>query len=324
MAMQTGLFPFTGRVGNVIGYKRNGVHFVRSMPSEVNQTASTRKAAKNFGIASSKGSLIRRAFTNHLDVKGDSSRVNRLNQTLIQSDIQGLQGYQFNRHTGVKEFFSIAPELSTDNILRIPAQKLPVPGKAASLEVKLITTKIDFNTRRITNTVSKNVLINLSQPFEGLEMDASLQGKGTLLIALQVRVLNSDRPNKYTPAVIPAEWLTNDRRYKAADIIAIVPPIAKQAVKKQQKRLPQHRAALSGVKLSAKKSNVTPKNSSVSLKKSIVCPIARVPASDFYSVASVDTVGPTKKICEGFENRVNDLLSPSPTREEVSFLVSPQ
>jgi hypothetical protein len=33
--------------------------------------------------------------------------------------------------------------------------------------------------------------------------------------------------------------------------------------------------------------------------------------------------GLTKRVFDGAENRVNDILSPSPTREGVPFLVSP-
>jgi hypothetical protein len=41
MAKQTGLFQFTGKLDNVIGYRRNGNYFVRSMPVTVKQTTAT-------------------------------------------------------------------------------------------------------------------------------------------------------------------------------------------------------------------------------------------------------------------------------------------
>lgn len=224
MAKQTGQLQFTGRLGNLIGYKRNGEYFVRCMPAEVHQTPATRKSSRKFGIASSKGALIRKALAPHLNIIGDSARVSRLNQTLISSGLQGLKKYQFNRYTGLNNFLSIVPVLSKDNILQIPAQTLFEVPKATSLELKLIAVKIDFDSRRITGSASKSLSIDLSKPFEGCNLDASVKGKGTLILVLQIMIYQGD-------------VLTLDRRYKAADIIAVVPQTVQQAAIKQGKKV---------------------------------------------------------------------------------------
>lgn len=224
MAKQTGQFPFTGKFGNVIGYQRNGIHFMRSMPEKVQQTKASIKASLNFGIASSKGKLIRHAFMPHLNVQGDRSRVSRLNQSLIKSGIEGLQGYQFNQHTGLKNFFSKLPVLSENHTLQIPAQTItPIP-KATSIIIKIITTKIDFTAKQIISGNSKTITIDPNKPFEGLTFDATIKGKGTLLIALQIMFYQGD-------------CLTLDKRYKAADIIAVVPQPIQPTTTKQGKKL---------------------------------------------------------------------------------------
>lgn len=61
MGKQQGIFKCTGKLDNVIGYRRNGVYCVRTMPEKVRQTAAARRAAQRFGIASRKGKLIGRA-----------------------------------------------------------------------------------------------------------------------------------------------------------------------------------------------------------------------------------------------------------------------
>ena len=220
MAKQTGQLQFTGRLGNLIGYKRNGEYFVRSMPAEVHQTPATLKAANKFGVSSSKCALIRKALGAHLDVKGDKSRVSRLNQRWIKSGIHGLKGYKFNQYTGLDTFFGKTPTLSEDNILRVPAQALPELPKATRLEVKLIAVKIDFDTKRTTGSASKSLTIDLSKPFQGFDLDASVKGKGTLIVVLQIMIYQGD-------------VLTLDRRYKAADIIAVIPQRVQQTVIKQ-------------------------------------------------------------------------------------------
>ena len=75
MATQNSIIPFTGKLGNLIGYERNGKYFLRSMPEIVRQTAATRRAARRFGLASCKAALIRNAFYDDLDIRYDSSHI---------------------------------------------------------------------------------------------------------------------------------------------------------------------------------------------------------------------------------------------------------
>ena len=222
MAKQTGLFKFTGKLDNVIGYRRNGVHFLRSMPAAVRQTKATRQASRNFGIASRRGKLVRKAFAGQLDMRSDGTLVNRLNKALIQSGLQGMKRFQFNRHTGLAKFFAISPELSDDGILRIPAQELPQLPAITSLEAKLIAVRINFAERRITGTHSIVRMIDMHRPFDGMELDISVPGKGTLIIALQVRACKGSQ-------------VTGDRKYMAADVIAVVPSAVQLTAKKNKK-----------------------------------------------------------------------------------------
>ncbi len=62
MAKITSAVTFTGKVGGLIGYKRNGKYFLRSVPEKVRQSKATKRAAKRFGAASRKGALIRSAW----------------------------------------------------------------------------------------------------------------------------------------------------------------------------------------------------------------------------------------------------------------------
>ncbi|MCW3464417.1 hypothetical protein [Chitinophaga nivalis] len=128
MAKQVSIITFTGRLGNLIGYSRNGQHFLRSMPAIVRQTAATRRAAQRFGMASKKAALIRSAFSGKLNVCGDSGHINRLTSALIPSagkDISSITGFRFNRHMGTDSLLTSAPKLSRSGILHIPPQVIP-------------------------------------------------------------------------------------------------------------------------------------------------------------------------------------------------------
>ncbi|SKC99027.1 hypothetical protein SAMN05660461_1340 [Chitinophaga ginsengisegetis] len=223
MAKQTGLLQFTGKLGNVIGYRRNGSYFIRSMPDTVQQTTATRRASRDFGIASRKGKLIRRAITPHLAINPGGTLVNRLNKALITATrdrLPELKGFRFNPYTGVEQFFSLQPIITTGGILHIPAQKLWPPAKATHLEIVVVAVRINFAQRQITGRTESATTIDLSQPFNGAELAATVPGRGTLLVTLQVRAYEHG-------AVI------ENRRSKAADIIAVVVPatIKKQPVK---------------------------------------------------------------------------------------------
>ncbi|WP_298732500.1 hypothetical protein [uncultured Chitinophaga sp.] len=128
MAKLTGLFKFTGKLDNVIGYRRKGVRCVRFMPGKVRQSSATRQAARRFGMASRKGKLLRKAVRPYLDAQYDGTIINRLNAALIQGEnhqLQGVHGFQFNRFTALKKLLPLSPELMEDSRVHIPPQELP-------------------------------------------------------------------------------------------------------------------------------------------------------------------------------------------------------
>lgn len=214
MAKQASLLRFTGKIGDLIGYCREGEYFTRSVPGKVRQTPGTKRAAYNFGIASRKGRLVRNAFAADLNVHCDSSAGNRLNGMFVKAgrnNPAALAGFKFNKHTSVDRFFTLTPLLSEDGKLHIPAQQLRKLKGISRLEVKLIASRIDFTTRRVTGTDADMVMIDLERPFEGADLSVDAAGEGFLLVALQVRGFLGD-------------YASSDRKFLAADIIAVIEP----------------------------------------------------------------------------------------------------
>ncbi|HEY1201869.1 MAG TPA: hypothetical protein VGE79_12845 [Niastella sp.] len=230
MAKQNGLFKFTGKLDNVIGYRRKGVYCVRTMPEKVTQSAATRRAAKRFGIVSRKGKLIRRAVRPYLDTHYDGTFVNRLNRALIQAGIdnlQGIQGFQFNRVTGLEKIITLAPQLMEDGHVHIPAQELPPLGKATHLEITLITARVNFAEKRIVDVNTDLKVFELDEPFNGADLYAPVPGKGTLIVIVQARTCSTCNGRLYP---------IGGRRYSAANIIAVVPPLMLQQLPARKNR----------------------------------------------------------------------------------------
>lgn len=211
MATQTSPIAFTGRLGNLIGYRRNNKYCLRTMPETVRQTRATRRAAQRFGMASRRGALIRHALYGELDVHCDSTHINRLTSRLIPSagsNINAIRGFRFNKDVGIDRFFTIMPTLSEDGILHIPPQTLSLPKGSRQLEVKVIATRINFTANRVMDIVADVILLATTADFPGAIMPLQIPGTGTLVVALQVRVSDG-------------QYVSGNRQLLAADIIAV-------------------------------------------------------------------------------------------------------
>ncbi len=212
MAFLTSPITFSGKLGNVIAYKRNGRHCLRSMPEFVRQTDNTRRAAKWFGAASRKGAFIRNAVAPDIDIFCDGEVVNRMNSAIIaagRNNHAGLKGFRFNGYAGTEKFFGQLPVFTEAGKLHIAAQKLFNFGDAVRMEIKLLATRIDFTTRTVTGMDADVLHIDLEQPFSGADLSVDVPGKGTLLVTLQVRTFLKDA-------------VSCDRKFNAADIIAVI------------------------------------------------------------------------------------------------------
>jgi hypothetical protein len=210
MARQNSLITFTGKLGNLIGYERNGKHFLRSAPEKVRQTPATRRAARRFGMISKKAALIRKAICSGIDIPCDSGHINRLNKLLINAagDHTAINGFRFNEYTGIDRFFTVPPRLFRNGILHFPAQSLLQQRDILPLEVTVIVTHIDFKCHKTLHTETITMTVDNSEDFKGMDLPLDISHTGTRIVTLQVRGIRKDGPSC-------------NKRHFAADIIAV-------------------------------------------------------------------------------------------------------
>jgi hypothetical protein len=222
MAKQMSVIPFTGKLGSLIGYKRNGQYFLRSMPESVRQTAATRRASRRFGIASRQGAFIRHALYPHLDIRCDGGHINRLNKLFIASGDYhaAITGFRCNQYTGVDRFLTAAPRLLPNGILNIPAQTIAGPKGIAALEVKVIAIRIDFRSRQVVDSETVTLILNPDNTFEETNVSLDVPGEGSLVVVFQVKAMYQDGPS-------------GNRQHMAADIIAVAAPQVAQYANKR-------------------------------------------------------------------------------------------
>lgn len=238
MAKQSGPITFSGKLYDVIGYRRNTKFFLRSRPTQVRQTFATRKAAKAFGAASRKGRLIRHTLLPLLDLPYDGSLTNRLNKALIATNNNNanlLHGFQLSKHTSLHNFITTPAACHHTGTIYIPPQKWQALDNITHLEIKLVAVKIDLTKLKILDTQSFQQIIDYNTPFSGLQWTPQLSPKGTLLVTLQIRAYKNGITAK-------------GRLHVAADILTMTTPLTKtrrkvirnRQLRQLRKLLPYH------------------------------------------------------------------------------------
>ncbi|MRG46118.1 hypothetical protein GFS24_13395 [Chitinophaga sp. SYP-B3965] len=237
MARQMGPFYFTGTYNGMVGYKVGNDYFFRAIPDEITQTAATKLAAEDFGVASTCGKLIRQALHQSMDLKQEHRLTNRLNKVLakvIRKDTAHLAGSRLvlPEHLSLLKGFAFNKETKLDTVLlgieaeieqtafitvNIPiVSKIKRTKRTTHVEIKAIAISADFAGGTFKQTTSEAILIDVHQPWKPLELTMPRPGKETALVILQVRALEE---------VNGAKSVFEDKNYCAADIIAVLPPM---------------------------------------------------------------------------------------------------
>jgi len=115
MALQIANFV-SGRVDNVVFYKRMGTYVARSVPARVKQSAATKVRSRNFGVAAAAGKILRQLLHPVLPFPKDRSMQIRFSGAIAQwlglsdavslpatNDIPFVNGFQFNSVTSIDE-----------------------------------------------------------------------------------------------------------------------------------------------------------------------------------------------------------------------------
>jgi hypothetical protein len=157
MALQMSNY-ISGRIENVVFYKRSGSFFARSMPASVKQSGATKVRSRNFGIASSAGKTLRGLLMPVIPFPKDRKMQGRFAGAIAQwlkiSNIEALPAtndmayvnhFQFNDSTGIAERFKIPIAVtnpSADLIevkvsAFVPTVSIAAPARTASVELTI-------------------------------------------------------------------------------------------------------------------------------------------------------------------------------------------
>ncbi|HEY8658961.1 MAG TPA: hypothetical protein VIL78_07975 [Hanamia sp.] len=127
----------TGRIQNVIFYKRGDKYYARSVPLKVKQTKATKKRATEFGKASRLGKCLREQLLPAIPFPSDNKMQTRLVSALFQwlrsgydatqsnDDVPFVSNFSFTEGYSVRERWKVALQITKpeDGLieLKIPA-----------------------------------------------------------------------------------------------------------------------------------------------------------------------------------------------------------
>jgi hypothetical protein len=250
MATQDCILRYSGKLGNRIGYRRGKGYFQRSAPAFVKQTAATKRAARDFGTASTCSRIIRHALREDLQHCHDSSLNNRLNKVfgeIIRADIHheigqripiaanmdALLGFQFNKETNMQQFITASPliEKSDNDRISISLPQITINNSKAlrditHLTVKAIALSVNFRQEITRQVISETLVVKRGKIHAPMVLELNMEDEKDLtFIMLEIQSFYEVNGQLYA---------SQNKKGHSLDIVAILPPVEQlQAAKRE-------------------------------------------------------------------------------------------
>jgi hypothetical protein len=224
----------TGRIGNLIFYKRQGIHCVRAVPARVRQTKATKVRATEFGKASRTAAAIREQMADLIPFPTDNQMQTRLLTAVFQwlkesgnsgqqriDNLDLIRDFRFTAAHPVQTRWKIEPRISIadGNVLQIelpefvPAQSIRAPAGTNSVELRLSAAACDPGERELAGGDSMQLLFDYNKkpvPAQTLSLKFPMP-KGSLVVlgaSLQYTLIKNGRPQlNANKAFMPAGML---------------------------------------------------------------------------------------------------------------------
>ncbi|PSL24492.1 hypothetical protein [Chitinophaga ginsengisoli] len=240
MGKQKGLFPFTGPLGNKIGYRRGNNYYYRERPQHVNRTIATKKAATDFGTASHCACLVRKSLRQYLPVHKSDTLVNRLNTTFINivnadtynrsgqrvpniGHMHTLKGFQFNETTGISHLLTATPLIEKDDTGKITisiSEKVinsrKIPAGVTHFTITAIALSLNFSRHKAQLSTSHTAVIARGEQQSPFTLTIDQCSKELTIVLLEVRSAYMVNGKLH---------YSDSKTANALDIISVIPPV---------------------------------------------------------------------------------------------------
>jgi len=234
MALQMATY-LSGKVENIVFYKRSGTYIARAIPDSVKQSDATKIRSRNFGIASSAGSALRSLLLPVLPFPKDRKMQNKFagaiarwlglnnaSDLLPTDNIPYVNHFDFNESTSIQERFKIPIDVTqpSANLIEvniaafIPTSCIAAPAHTEFLELTITAASCELEDGIALGSFTSKINI----PYNDTLINAQVislpvsTGAGSLVIttASLVYLLAGEKRNT-NPAFMPASVV--DARY---------------------------------------------------------------------------------------------------------------
>ncbi|HTN19512.1 MAG TPA: hypothetical protein VL125_03510 [Pelobium sp.] len=217
MAEQEGTLPFTGKLGDTVGYRRGSKYFKRAKPASYQPTAESQKSGAEFGAGSKATALLKSAFsplilrsfkfTLHNRLAGKLRQIirtgpvaNKGQRAVFDGNLSLLKGFQLHPRVGFFNLCAVnfSSQITASQIhLRIPAfswtNSIKAPKTADRVKIGLCCVFADFNAGSdgAGNFESINVdhlTVEKDQNFPGASFSLDIPVKQELAVLLVMNV----------------------------------------------------------------------------------------------------------------------------------------
>ena len=217
MAIQEGIIPLSGKMGDVIFSNRKGKKYAKAKSTKpMNQTAATKKSSSDFGEASKVGARIRKAFAPLIKKYGDTTVVSRFTRHILKvfktipaaylgskklgdGDISIFRDFQLNASAGLNLPLNQKPKVKLDTAgVKIAFSGNSIdsvfkwPAKANAAVLQLMVYNLDLDGHDDEVVYVKDLLVPLnSEHFKGakLQVPLTFTGEQVVWVALGMHFL---------------------------------------------------------------------------------------------------------------------------------------
>jgi hypothetical protein len=159
------LMEISGKLANVVFYKKNGKNFARIAPAEFERTAPMKARSQNFGLASRNGRILRRMLAGLLPFPKDKSMQSRFSGIIsrwmgkrevkdiaAEKNIVYLSDFQFNDKYWLTQRLRIGLTVSqpSDNMLQlnipafVPTGSIIAPEGTVSVNLQVCAAPVNL------------------------------------------------------------------------------------------------------------------------------------------------------------------------------------
>ena len=170
----------TGRIGNIVFYKRGDKYYSRSVPGRIRQTKATKKCATEFGKASGAGKILREQLLPVIPFPADNKMQTRLVSDLCRwfrsgfdpkqpcDPVPFLNDFSFTKSDTVAERWRVSLQVTktADGMLEmkipafVPAKNILAPAGTVSVKCHIATAGYGLKNGAATGGFSTSLNFN--------------------------------------------------------------------------------------------------------------------------------------------------------------------